>query len=126
MNDPGGRVLIVEDNYILLLGLEAMLREWGYETLTADCGEQALEVASKADWRFDLIIADNRLGAGLTGVDAAKEIARRADRAFPTLVLTGDTEKERIAEIEASGFAMLYKPVAADDLRRKLAQLLDA
>jgi len=35
LDDPGGRILIVEDNAVLLLGLEATLQEWGYETLAA-------------------------------------------------------------------------------------------
>jgi signal transduction histidine kinase len=123
-DDPGGRVLIVEDNSILRHGLESMLQQWGYATAAAACGEDALELAAKEGWRFDVIIADHRLGSGLTGVATAKEIERRAGRAFPTLVLTGDTARERIIEIDASGFAMLHKPVGADDLRRKVAQLM--
>jgi CheY-like chemotaxis protein len=43
------------------------LQEWGYETFTADSGEDTLDVAAKEDWRLDMIIADYWLGAGLTG-----------------------------------------------------------
>jgi hypothetical protein len=68
-----------------------------------------------------MVIADHRLGSGLKGVAAAKEIVWRAGHAFPTLVLSGDTAKERIAEIAASGFEMLHKPVGSDDLRRALS-----
>jgi CheY-like chemotaxis protein/anti-sigma regulatory factor (Ser/Thr protein kinase) len=124
--DSGGRVLIVEDNVLVLFGLEATLQEWGYETFTADSGEDALAVAAKEDWRLDMIIADYRLGSGLTGTATAKEIERRAGRLFPVLVLTGDTAKERIAEINASGFALLHKPVAADDLRREVTRMARA
>jgi CheY-like chemotaxis protein len=60
----------------------------------------------------------------LNGVQAAKEIARRSGRNFPTLVLTGDTAKNRIAEITASGFDLLHKPVSTEALRRKLAEML--
>ena len=83
-------------------------------------------MAAKEDWRLDIIIADYRLGAGLTGTATAKEIERRAGRPFPVLVLTGDTAKKRIAEINASGFALLHKPVAADDLRREVTRLAQA
>jgi PAS domain S-box-containing protein len=124
--DPGGRVLVIEDNSILLHGLESMLQQWGYQTLVAACGEEALEIGGEAGWRFDAIVTDHRLGAGLTGVESAKEIGRRAGRSFSTLVLTGDTAKERIAEIEASGFELLHKPVSAEHLRRKLALLMQA
>lgn len=125
-DDPGGCVLIIEDNAILLHGLEATLEQWGYEMLSAASGEQALDLAAKEGWRFRAIITDQRLGEGLTGSETAKEIARRAGRAFPTLVLTGDTAAVRILEIDASGFEILHKPANADDLRRKLAQIMGA
>ena len=64
-------------------------------------------------------------GSGLTGTAASSEIARRANRTFPTLVVTGDTAKERIVEIQASGFVMMHKPVEASDLRRALAELVE-
>jgi CheY-like chemotaxis protein len=73
-----------------------------------------------------MILADHRLGAGLTGVETIQEIERRAGRRIPSVVLTGDTAKERIAEIVASGFEGLHKPVAADELRRKLARRMGA
>jgi CheY-like chemotaxis protein len=124
--NASGRVLIVEDNAFVRRGLEATLQQWGYKTFAAACGKDALELAAKEGWRLEMIIADHRLGAGLNGVETAKEIARRAGRAFPTLVLTGDTAVKRIAEIKASGFAMLHKPVAVDNLQREMARLIDA
>ena len=122
--DAGGRILIIEDNAIVRQSLEEMLREWGYDTIAAVSGEDALESAAQHNWSFDALIADHRLGAGLTGVATAKEIERCVGRVVPTVILTGDTEKERIAEIAATGFGMLHKPIAADSLRRKLANLL--
>ncbi len=122
--DPRGRLLIIEDNLILRNGLENIARKWGCETFAASSGEEALEIAAARRWRFRRPVTDYRLGAGLNGVAAAKEIARRAGHDFPTLVLTGDTATERIAEIAASGFELLHKPVSAEQLRRKLARLL--
>ena len=122
--DPRGRILIIEDNLILRSGLENIARKWGCKTLAASSGEEALEIAASRRWRFDAVLSDYRLGAGLSGVQAAKEIARRAGRDFPTLILTGDTATEHIAEIAASGFELLHKPVSAEQLRRKLSVLL--
>jgi hypothetical protein len=42
------------------------------------------------------------------------------------MLITGDTDEERLTEVSASGFALLHKPVAADDLRRTLASLRGA
>ena len=124
VEDAGGRILIIEDNAGIRQIYEIMLEDWGYETLSAASGEEALDRAAQEKWRFDAIIADHRLGAGLTGNDAATEIARRAGRSFPTMLVTGDTGKERLAEVSSSGFALLHKPVDADNLRRTLASLL--
>ena len=117
-------MLIVEDNSIVRQGLEALLALWGYETVAASDGEQALDVAERDGWRFGCIVTDQRLGAGLTGVETAKEISRRSRRAVPTLVLTGDTARENIAEIGASGFELMHKPIASEPLRRALARMM--
>ncbi len=126
LEDPGGRVLIVEDNLNLRQGLEALLTQWGYETVAASDGKQALDVAERDGWRFGCIVTDQRLGAGLTGVETANEILRRSGRALPTLVLTGDTAKENITEIVASGFEVMHKPVPSEPLRRALARMMGA
>jgi two-component system, sensor histidine kinase and response regulator len=122
LDDCGGRILVIEDNSGLRQAYEMMLNEWGYTTFAAATGEEAIARAEQEKWRLDAIVADHRLGPGLTGAEAAAEIACRAGRDFPTLIVTGDTASKRIAEIHASGFAMLHKPVEAADLRRRLAQ----
>jgi PAS domain S-box-containing protein len=122
--DAGGRLLVLEDNFILLKSLEEMAQAWGYRTIVAENGEDAIEKAAKAEWRIDGIVADNRLGPGLTGVEASTEIRRRAGRAIPTLILTGDTSAERIAEIRSCGFELLHKPVSDHELRSEIATMI--
>ena len=126
LDDPGGRILIIEDNDGVRAAYEIMLSQWGYVTLSAASGEEAIARAEQQAFGFEAILADHRLGFGLTGTAAATEIASRAGRDIPTLILTGDTAAERILQVGASGFAMLHKPAAADDLRRELALLLRA
>jgi CheY-like chemotaxis protein len=126
VDHPGGRILVIEDNAAVRRAYQAMLEFSGYEILGAETGEEALALAAREGWRFDAILADHRLGAGLTGTAAAKEISRRAGRAIPTLIVTGDTAREPLTEISASGFAMLHKPVDTDKLFETLAALLSA
>jgi signal transduction histidine kinase len=120
-----GSILIIEDNEILRRSLEELARDWGYTVSSASNGEEALNLNSLG-LRFDAIITDYRLGEGLNGIEAALEIERDADRVLPKLVLTGDTARESLAEISASGFACLHKPVATDVLRKKLEDMLSA
>jgi PAS domain S-box-containing protein len=124
LNDPGGRILIIEDNASVRAAYEIMLSQWGYTTQSAASGEAAVALAQQQDWRFDAILADHRLGLGLTGAAAASAIAKGAGHAIPTLIVTGDTAAERILQVGASGFAMLHKPAAADELRRELAAII--
>lgn len=119
-----GRILVVEDNSIVRQALVTMLEDWGAKTSAVVSGEEALDLAVRGEWDFDALLADHRLGAGLTGVQTALEIGRRIGRRVPTLVLTGDTAKERIAEIESSGFVFLHKPVDAEILLHELSQLM--
>ena len=123
--DPGGRVLIVEDNSIARHGLEALLAQWGYQTIAPPTARRRCFSPSGktgASARSSPISGS----APGSGVEAAKEILRRSGRALPTLVLTGDTAGEAIAEIGASGFELMLKPIAAEPLRPALARLMGA
>jgi len=44
--DAGGRILVIEDNFSVRQIYEILLAEWGYETLGAASGEEALECAT--------------------------------------------------------------------------------
>ena len=57
----------------------------------------------------------------MTGVETAKDIVRCSGHYLPAIVLTGDTSREGIAEIAASGFQILHKPISPEPLRRCLA-----
>jgi signal transduction histidine kinase/ActR/RegA family two-component response regulator len=124
VDNPGGRLLVIEDDAGVREAYEMMLGFSGYQVFCAETGEKALAIAAQEDWRFDAIIADQRLGSGLTGAATAKKICGHAGRAIPTMVVTGDTGKESLLEIYASGFIMLHKPVDADQLCGTLASLL--
>ena len=120
----GGRILVIEDDERVRESYEMLLSVSGYEVISAETGEEALALAAKENWRFDAVLADHRLGAGLTGTATAMEISRQAGRAIPTVVVTGDTAPERLTEVSASGFALLHKPTDGDELCASLASLI--
>lgn len=122
--DKTGRLLVIEDNASLRSGLQLLLQGWGHDVLAAASGEEAIDLGEANGWSLDAIIADHRLGPGLTGTAAAREIKARTGRDFPTLIITGDTDPARIAEAHASGFGMLHKPVGAEELRHRVGRLL--
>jgi two-component system, sensor histidine kinase len=117
-------ILVIEDNDVLRQSLQEMVEGWGFETLSEPTGEEALNLCSP-DLPLDAIVTDYRFGDALNGVEAALEIRQTMDRNLPTL-LTGDTGRGSLAEIRASGFGSLHKPIDPDVLLRKLAEMLGA
>jgi signal transduction histidine kinase len=121
----GLSIMVIEDNPKVRAGLQLLLESWNCDVVCAETGEQALDVGERIGWSFDAVIADHRLGAGMSGTETGAEIGRRARRPIPTLIITGDTAPERIEEVHASGFEMMHKPVMPAELARRMAHLLD-
>ena len=70
------RVLIIEDDMILALSLEIMLKRIGYkEVKKAHTGEKALETI--VDFEPDLMLVDIFLGAGISGIDVVKRYRKK-------------------------------------------------
>jgi two-component system, chemotaxis family, chemotaxis protein CheY len=118
----GKTVLVVDDDRIFWEGLAAVLRQVGYQALTAASGLEAL-----AFWLApqppDLVILDMLLPA-LDGWQLMAE--RAADPALarvPVLLLTaiGVASRGWAADLGATSF--LHKPIAVDDLLREIHRL---
>lgn len=82
------KVLIVEDDPIIREGICAYLSEFGYHTLEAKDGQEALE---KFDHSLNLIILDIQLPF-INGLDVLKEIRRQSR--LPVLILTAFSDEE--------------------------------
>lgn len=88
------RVLIIEDEPIIAMDLEAIIRESGHEvTRIADTRDKAFAAAERE--APDLILADLQLADGSSGLDAVSDISRKASppvifiTAYPERLLTG-------------------------------------
>ncbi|UEM23115.1 PAS domain S-box protein [Skermanella mucosa] len=116
-----GLVVIIDDEAIILRGLQVVVEGWGYEVVIAASEAEAMDLLSELDRAPDIIISDYRLRAGRTGIEAIRHIrARYGNRPIPSLLITGDTAPERLQEAEASGYRLLHKPVSSSTLRDAL------
>ncbi len=120
------RVLVIDDEAMIRGGLALLLESWGWTVASATDAEEACAWAAKAEHLPDVILADYRLRDGRTGTEAVKDVLSACGRSIPALIITGDTSAERLAEIEASGFRVIHKPLAADRLHDLMAELLSA
>ncbi|WP_247879962.1 hybrid sensor histidine kinase/response regulator [Azospirillum sp. TSA6c] len=119
------RILVIEDDPMVLAALEALLGQWGCSVVGADSYDMAVERLGPAPEHFHLIISDLRLKGAANGIVAIRQIAKLFDRPVPGMILTGDTDPKRLREARLSGYPLLHKPVAPLALRAAVVRLLD-
>ena len=126
----GARVLVVDDEAAVRSGMQALLTGWGCETRACESYAAAttaiLAQAAGADWRPHIIFADLRLRAGENGIDTLTRLRALCQPAPPGVIVTGDNAATELKSVAASGYHVLYKPVAPAKLRSLMQGLLRA
>jgi signal transduction histidine kinase/CheY-like chemotaxis protein len=126
--DPalGKRIIVIDDDALVLDGMRGILQSWGCQVETAASGNAAVAALAANGGRPDLIISDSRLADGATGIEAIERLRAAVGAPIPAFVITGDTAPERLREASANGFHLLHKPVSPMALRTTLNRLLKA
>ncbi len=109
------RILVVEDNEMLLTMIQDMLSSHDHEVAVARNGQLAIEVARKH--RPELILMDMRMPVmgGLEATEKLRGIPEFSE--IPIIALTANTGKESMEKQFAAGCTdHLAKPIISDDL----------
>ena len=115
------RILIVEDEPGIALGLEDDLKMEGYEVEVLADGNAACRRA--LDTPYDLILLDVML-PGKDGFDVCRELRRRGFRS-PILMLTAKSEEaEKVMGLEIGADDYMTKPFGTRELRARIKVLL--
>ena len=114
------RLLLVEDDPMILNALTAFLREEGFDTETADGQRAALELLSRHS--FDLVLLDITLREG-NGFDTCQAI--KAQSAVPVFFLTasGD-ESSTVAGLDMGADDYIAKPFRPRELLSRIRSAL--
>ena len=111
------RILVVEDEPDLLLGLEDDLKLEGYEVEVARDGEAASRRAREQP--FDLIILDVMLPSK-DGFEVCREL-RRAGLQTPVILLTAKTqESDKVLGLDPGANDYVTKPFSPRELRARV------
>jgi EAL domain-containing protein (putative c-di-GMP-specific phosphodiesterase class I) len=103
-----GRILIADDEPMLLRGFDRVLTRAGYEVVTVTDGLKAAELLGQTD--FDAIVSDISM-PGMSGIQLLR-VARERDLDVPVLLVTGAPAVETAVEaLEYGAFQYLTKPV---------------
>jgi CheY-like chemotaxis protein len=116
-------VLIVEDNPISAKVLEHTLDKYGYETLTAHDGDQALEYLESHP-EIQLLITDIMMPK-TNGVELVRKIKERYEWSeLPILVCTSLKATSINNAIPMQGWKYLFKPIKADSLMQMVKEAI--
>ncbi|MBC7906467.1 MAG: response regulator [Rhodospirillaceae bacterium] len=113
-------VLVVEDDAMVLMGLQMILETWGLIVLPAEDMAQVLQRLDQA--KPDLILSDLRLRAGLTGFEVVERVRTLMGGDIPAIILTGETGKAELAEGQRRNLTFLHKPIQAEPLKAAIAR----
>jgi signal transduction histidine kinase len=113
------RVLLVDDDPLVLAATADMLRELGHETIETTSAKKALEVLGAGE-RPDLAILDYAMPemSGSALADLIHEICPR----LPLLLATGYSEREKAG----GNLPRLNKPYTLEELARQIGSLAPA
>lgn len=111
------KILLIDDDFLVLRTLARVLEGRGYETTAVNSGTQAIERVKKED--FDLVMSDIRMPE-LDGVETVKIIQehhRYHGKSCAYMFVTAYPEDRGAKEIVSSGGArLMLKPFEVDDL----------
>ncbi len=111
-----GTILFADDEPTFLLSAATLLREHGFDVVTARDGTAAL--AAFADREFDLLISDLEM-PGNADLDLVRTITGRHG-GFPVIILTGyPSVRSAMACIDLPVAAYLTKPVDIGELAER-------
>lgn len=115
---------MIDDEAIILTGMEIMLDSWGYRVIATETADGAL-AALRGQSPIpvpSVIISDYRLH-GRSGVEAVRALRALCGAPVPAIILTGDTGAELVAAAQVHGLTVVHKPVAPAELRVHIDRL---
>ncbi|MEP1150189.1 MAG: response regulator [Balneola sp.] len=117
------KILIVEDDMIISLVVENMVKELGYSVVgKAVSGEEAIKIAQEE--QPDILLMDIRLKGDMDGIDTVAKIKESIDP--KVIYLTGNSDRLNFERAKDTDFAdLIVKPFTIGDLDKSLKLLVD-
>ena len=113
------KILVVDDEEMILSLTRKILERVGHEVLTAESGQAALDICRDSDPPPGMAIVDLTM-AGMTGIETLRRLrALYAD--IPVIISSGHlSESVEVPEALQAHTATLQKPFQASDILDKI------
>ena len=115
-------VLVIEDDALVRESLVCLIAAWRAVVVAAEGLSAALSYL-EVGLVPDLIISDYRLRDGENGIAVLQQLRKRAGRAVPACLISGDTDPALLLAVRQAGLTLLHKPVRPAKLRSLIARL---
>ena len=121
----GRRVLVVDDDELIRMTVEAMLQRDGFHVRTCPGGQVALSMLSAAPAEVDLVVTDHNM-PGMTGLTLAAAIRQR-DATLPIVLASGYLSEDLRRGAAAIGdVTLMNKEDSFDRLALLIGEILAA
>lgn len=114
------KVLVVDDEKLIVKGLKFSLEQDGYDVTTAFDGEEALENARQSD--FDVVLLDLMLPK-MNGLDVCQNIREFSDVPIIMLTAKGD-DMDKIMGLEYGADDYITKPFNILEVKARIKAIL--
>ncbi len=119
----GVRVLCVDNDPVILQGMQSLLQGWGCQVAVAVSLEKALEVCADRP-RPEIALVDYHLDCNATGLDALEGLAQTWGELPPAILVSADISESVRNSAHERGFHYLSKPVKPAVLRSLIRRLI--
>lgn len=118
-----GTILLIDDEEIIRLTAEPLLKKMGYNVLLAGDGIEGLEVYKKEQSHISIVLSD-MIMPRMNGKDLFYKI-REINPACPFVISSGFTKDENLSEMRADGLSgFIQKPFLTNELGKLLDEIL--
>jgi two-component system, OmpR family, KDP operon response regulator KdpE len=112
-----GRVLVTDDDADIRRVLRSTLITLGFDAAEASNGEQALkEIEARL---FDVVLLDVNM-PGMGGIEACRQIRKKAPRVQILMVTVRDREEDKIKALDAGADDYITKPFSMPELAARI------
>ena len=123
-----GKILLMDDEQIIVDVTQEVLKFLGYDVMFAENGSDAIDLykqENEAGVPFDVVILDLSIPNGMGGKEAIQKL-REYDPAVKAIISSGYSSDPVVLDFKGHGFSgVLSKPYKINDVKMILDQLLN-
>jgi two-component system response regulator RegX3 len=116
------RILVVEDEAAIREFVVINLNRAGYDTVEADCGEDALRLFAEKAGDFQLALLDIAL-PGIDGLSVCKELRKRSDTIGIIMLTARTQEMDKVTGLMLGADDYVTKPFSPSELVARVDSL---